>query len=150
LVSFDTELSKEFTPLFNKRLAKGLSQYGTCVKHINIPYNANRNVRLSADSLQHNFKPEYILTIKIIEQKSNPTLNAIKKDKIFNEAIYYLELKSSITEKPVWTSYATVNNLTKSDDNKTIYRLTKRLLEKMEEDLLIQNILKHSTTLAEQ
>jgi hypothetical protein len=50
----------------------------------------------------------------------------------------------------VWTSYATVNNLTKSDDNKTIYRLTKRLLEKMEEDLLIQNILKHSTTLAEQ
>jgi hypothetical protein len=149
LVSFDTELSKDFTPLFNKRLAKGLKEYGACIEHINIPYNANRKVRLSADSLQNNFKPEYILTVKIIEQKSNPTLNAIKKDKIFNEAVYYFELKSSITEKPVWTSQATLNNIKTGEDTKTIYQLTKTLLSKMEEDLIIDNKLKNVHTLVE-
>lgn len=140
VVSFDTELSKEFTPLFNQRLAKSLVQYGACVEQINIPYQFDRSARLKADSLQNNFKPEFILTTKIISERSNIALNAVSSSKTFSEATYYLELKSSITEKPVWTGQAIVNNLKRGDDTKTIYRLTKRVVEQLQSDMVIQNI----------
>ena len=140
VVSYDSELTREFLISLKNYVSEELKTHKITAERVNIrqdePDDAADFMKVKTD-----FKPDYILTIKVSGERTRKFYmigKAVKKLRGINLALNLLPYAQNTEGSPIWKSDVEINHFYDTEYVAAAKKMAKELGIKMQKDLIIK------------
>ncbi len=140
VVSYDSELTREFLISLKNYVSEELKTHKITVERLNIRQNEPDDVAESA-KVKTNFKPDYLLTVKVSGERTRKFYmigKAVKKLRGINLSLNLLSYPQNTEGPLVWKSDVEINHFYDTEYVAAAKKMAKELGQKMQKDLIIK------------
>lgn len=140
VVSYDSELTREFLISLKNYVSEELKTHKIKAERLNIRYDEPDDVEEFA-KIKTNFKPDYLLTVKISNERTRKFYmigKSVKKLRGINLTLNLLSNQQNTEGASVWKSAVEVNHFYDTEYVAAAKKIAKELGQKMQKDLIIK------------
>ena len=141
VVSYDTDLTREFIISLKNYVQEELKTHTVTTERINIRKNAFTDDIADFNKLKMAFKPDYVLTIKVRDERFRNFVLIGSKVKVLRGMTLDMDIYPPASEKEsamLWKSNAAINHFYNNEGVTTAKKMAKILGMTMKKDGLVQ------------
>ena len=140
IVSYDSDLSREFVISLKNYVKEELQNHKVMVERINIRQNEASEDMADVNKLKSEFKPDYLLTIKVRDERTRKFYIIGGNVKTLRGMTVDFNLTPNISENGgtiLWKSTAIINHFYNNEGVLTAKKIAKELGIKMQKDSIL-------------